>query len=250
QTGAPKKLSARGERLKKLEYDRRPSTILKVWANPPKPKEAAKPVEAQPAEVKPAEPAVAEPATPLDPEAQKKKDEAEAAKKKAAEAAAKAAAETKQIEEEVLALQRNVTLGDWTAVKDYFAKLTEDERKAGYEQLIASLQRGQQQPPPNVQQQGQMYIEKNRFGLPDVLGLVAAAPLPLAKEHFAKLGPILRQGLDAGLQLDTFVDALRPGLEQQDAPLDRRKLALLLAAAGQLVELNEFLPKLEEAEKS
>jgi len=245
QPGAPKKASARAERLKKLDYDRRPSTILKVWANPPKPKEEAKPVEA-----KPAEPAlaVAEPAQPLDPEAQKKKDEAEAAKKKAAEDSAKAAAETKLIEEEALALQRNVTLGEWAAVKDYLARLADDEKKAGYEQLISSLQRGQPQP-QNIPQQGQPYIEKNRFGLADVLGLLSAAPLPLAKEHFAKLGPILRQGLDAGLQLDTLVDALRPTLEQQDAQVDRRRLALLLAAAGELVALNEFLPTIDAAEQ-
>jgi hypothetical protein len=94
-----------------------------------------------------------------------------------------------------------------------------------------------------------MYIEKNRFGLADVLGLVAAAPLPLTKEHFAKLGPILRQGLDAGLQLDTVIGALRPSLEQKDAPLDRRKLSLLLAAANELAGLDEFLPTIEQAEK-
>jgi hypothetical protein len=240
QAGAPKKASARAAKLKTLEYDRRPSSILKAWANPPKPPKEA---EAKPAEPAAAAPAAAEAAKPLDPEAQRKKDEEEAAKKKAAE-------ETKAIEAEALALQRNVTLGEWGAVKDYLAKLSDDEKKAGYEQLLTSLQRGQQQPPPNVPQQGQAYIEKNRFGLPDVLGLVAAAPLPLAKEQIGKLGPILRQGLDSGLQLDTFVDALRPGLEQKDAQLDRRKLALLLAAAGQLVELNEFLPTLEEAEKS
>lgn len=246
QAGAPKKLSPRATKLKSLEYDRRPSSILKAWANPPKPK-----TEEKPAEVKPVEsaPAASEPAKPLDPEAQKKKDEEEAAKKKAAEEAAKAAAEAKAIDEEALALQRNVTLGDWAAVKDYLAKLSDDEKKAGYEQLLLSLQRGQQQPPPNVQQQGQMYIEKNRFGLADVLGLLSAAPLPLVKEHFAKLGPILRQGLDAGLQLDTLVDALRPRLEEQGAQVDRRRLALLLAAANELVALNEFLPTIEAAEK-
>ncbi|MBK7644577.1 MAG: hypothetical protein IPJ19_16285 [Planctomycetes bacterium] len=248
--GAAKKLSPRAEKLKKLEYDRRPSTSLKAWANPPKPKEAEQAAEAKPAEAAPSAPA--EPVAPekaLTPEELAKKAEAEAAAKKAAEEAAKNAAEAKAIDAEMAALQRNVTLGEWAAVKEYFAKLTEDEQKAGYDQLLASLVRGQMQPPPNVQQQGQLYIEKNRFALADVLGLLAADPLPLGKEQLAKLGQILRQGIDAGLQLDTLVDALRPGLDAKDSAVDRRKLALLLAGANQLVELNEFLPTIEEAEK-
>src|SRR6185436_14737513 len=69
--GAAKKPSARAAKLKTLEYDRRPSSILKAWANPPKPpKEEAKPAEAVPAPA----PVPAD-AKPLDPEAQKKKDE-------------------------------------------------------------------------------------------------------------------------------------------------------------------------------
>ena len=247
QAGPSKKSSPRAEKLKKLEYDRRPSTILKAWANPPKQKkEEEKPAEAKPAE---AAPTPAEPAKPLTPEEAKKKEEAEAAQKKAAEEAKQKAAEAKLIDEEMSALQRNVTLGDWAAVKEYFGKLTDDEKKAGYDQLLASLQRGQMQPPPGVQQQGQAYIEKNRFGLADMLGLVAAAPLPLAKEQLGKLGPILRQGLDAGLQLDTFVDGLRAGLDEKDAQVDRRRLAQLLAAANELVALHEFLPTIEVAEK-
>ena len=118
QAGPAKKSSPRAEKLKKLEYDRRPSTILKAWANPPKQKkEEEKPAEAKPAE---AAPTPAEPAKPLTPEEAKKKEEAEAAQKKAAEEAKQKAAEAKLIDEEMSALQRNVTLGDWAAVKEYF----------------------------------------------------------------------------------------------------------------------------------
>ena len=56
-SGPAKKLSPRAEKLKKLEYDRRPSSILKAWANPPKPKEEAKPVEAAKPGDAPASPA-------------------------------------------------------------------------------------------------------------------------------------------------------------------------------------------------
>src|SRR5258708_12022776 len=46
-SGPAKKLSPRAEKLKKLEYDRRPSSILKAWANPPKSKKE-EPTPAQP----------------------------------------------------------------------------------------------------------------------------------------------------------------------------------------------------------
>lgn len=267
------KPSPRAEKLKKLEFDRRPSTILKVWSTPQKPKEDAakpkpaeaaaaaqpaepKPVEAQPAESKPdaSQPAEAQPA---DPEAAKKaeaaakkKAEEDAKKQKAAEEAAKKAAEAKAIEEELAALQRNVTLGDWAAVKSYLAGLSDEEKKTGYEQLLASLARGPQQRPSNVQPQGQAYVEKNRFELADVLGLVSAAPQPLEKPQLQKLGLILRQALDSGTQLENLLAALRPTLEAKDAAVDTRKLALLLAGANELVALQEFVPALEFAEKA
>jgi len=99
ETKAPKKPTAREEKLKKLEYDRRPSAVLAAWSNPPKPPEEEKAADtaavAEP-ETPAAEPDAAqategdaEPAkdaAPLDEEAQKKADkEAEKeAKKKAA----------------------------------------------------------------------------------------------------------------------------------------------------------------------
>ena len=39
---SPKKPTPREEKLKKLDYDRRPSAVLAAWANPPKPEEDAK----------------------------------------------------------------------------------------------------------------------------------------------------------------------------------------------------------------
>ena len=41
---------------------------------------------------------------------------------------------------ELAALQRNVSLGNWPAVQDYLDKLPYDEAKAGYRQMLASLQ--------------------------------------------------------------------------------------------------------------
>jgi len=249
------KSSARLEKLKKLEFDRRPSAILTAWSTPPKPKDAksddkdndkkpdsavsaAKPVVGASAESKTNETEATraesgekneEPsATVKQPEsdhaekkpddaAEKKKAEAEAAKKKKGEEeAAKKAAEAKALEEELAAFQRHVTLGDWTWVRIYLAGLNEDEKKAGYDRLLQSLQQGPSQK-PNVPPPGQPYLEKNRFAPDDMLGLALAAPLKLTKENLSALGQILRQALDAGHQLDGFLAELRPRLDESKA---------------------------------
>ena len=40
---------------------------------------------------------------------------------------------------ELKSFQYDVTLGDWSAVKGFLSKLTKDEGKAAYDQLIQSL---------------------------------------------------------------------------------------------------------------
>ncbi|MCY2960350.1 MAG: hypothetical protein NTY35_09310 [Planctomycetota bacterium] len=320
---APKpsaKPSARQEKLKKLEYDRRPSAVLAAWANPKKPAaEDAKPAGSAPEEsagsaaveapssggsqagavvvLPPAtggavtvqgvaltpltvfsgssaaasttaatstapatSTAAVETAAPLDEEARlkaekeaekeaQKKAESEAKKKKSAEEAAQKAAEAKQIEAEMSALARNVTLGDWAAVKAYYGTLTEDERKAGFERMLQSLQQGPQKK-PNVPQQGQPYLEKNRFSPADVLGLADARCAKLEKAELDKLGAILRQALDQGHQIDGFLAEIAPRVGSDGFALDRRQLALILTAANELVRVGDWLPPFEEAEKA
>jgi len=146
------KSTPRLEKLKKLEYDRRPSAILAAWSTPPKAPEPEKPLEADKKEEGKQEEAAAP--TPTDPEAAKKTAEEAEKKKKKEEEAAKKAAEAKAIEEEAKVLQRNVTLGDWPAVKTYLAGIAENEGKAGYAQILKSLQKGPSQK-PNAPPQGQ-----------------------------------------------------------------------------------------------
>jgi hypothetical protein len=311
------------EKLKRVEYDRRPSAILAAWSTPPKSAgqltpptapelgsapdatagatpetgAAAKsgavagapmvvisraggavgavsiapaPATSVPAAAAPtgaaAAPAVpsttpssaaptdpSAPAAPgapgapgADPEAAKKA--AEEAAKKAAEEAAKKAAEAKALDQEILALQRNVTLGDWAAVKTYFAGLTDDEKKGGYERLLQSLQMGPQQK-PNVPNQGQPYLERNAFSPSDVVGLAAASPVPLTKKQFAPLGQILRQALDQGYQLEAFLSEIAPHLGEPGFAPDRRQLALILVQAREPLGMAELLPEFEQAEK-
>ncbi len=273
------------QKLQQVEYDRRPSAILAAWSTPPKPEAASElskdgipdasstDASSEPASVEGAadaavssevhseigvgtgatgaagtEPvAETDAAAPADPAAAEAAAKAAEAAKAAAEAAARMAAEAKAIEAEIAALQRNVTLGDWAAVKSYLAGLTDDEKKVGYERMLGSLKSGPMKRPNNVQQQGQPYIEKNRFSIGDVLGLAAAAPLELSKENLQLLGQILRQALDAGHQLEAFLAGLRPTLESEDSPVDRRELALILVGAGRDRALEGLLPTEGEA---
>jgi hypothetical protein len=253
--------SARQQKLKALEFDRRASAILAAWATPPKAPpppqaateetagaggdeaaavaeadadavveagDAAEAGEAAEGEVAPAEPAPPEAAS-------------------AAEEAARKAAEAKALEEELALFQRRVTLGEWEAVGAYLDGLSEDEGKEAYARLLDSLVKGPSQK-PNVPQPGQPYLEKNVFSPDDVAALAAAAPLPLAKEHIEKLGGILRQALDQGHQLDTFLSELKPQLGAADGGLDRRQLALVLVSAAEPLSLAELLPSADEAE--
>ncbi|MCC7011821.1 MAG: hypothetical protein IT454_04585 [Planctomycetes bacterium] len=191
-----------------------------------------------------------------DPDAAKKAEEAAQAKAaadeaaaKAKEAAEKAAAEAKAIDEELATLKRNVTLGDWPAVKSYLAGLADDEKKAGYEQILKSLQEGPRQR-PNVPPQGQQYIEKNVFSPADVLGLAAAAPLEISKENLALLGKILSQSLTQGHQLATFLATVKPRVDEEGFALNRRRMALVLVNANQAAAMGDYLPSFEEAEKA
>lgn len=252
------------DKLKRLEFDRRPSSILATWSTPPgEAVEPEKVLEGEPAagsgETEPKTSSEAKPAqapggapkdeAPLDEAALKKKSDQEAARKKKAEAEAKKKAEAKALEAELKRFQRSVTLGDWEAVRTYLATLTEAEQKVAYERLIQNLLQGPQQR-PNVPPQGQQFIEKNRFSPADVLGLAQAAPLEITKENLEKLGKILRLALDSGHQMEDFLAAARPGLEAAGTRLDRRALVRVLVGANETWHAGEFLPTPVEAEAS
>jgi hypothetical protein len=243
------KPTPRGERIKRNDYDRRPSTILKVWSTPLKPPETA--MTQAPEEVAPSEdqPPDSAPSAEEAPTSEAGKEDANKARNKAREEAAKKKAETAAIENEALAMQRMVTLGDWAGIKTYLATLkSKADKKVIYDHLLANLIKGPQQR-PDVPAQGQRYIEKNRFDPADVLGLAEASALELTKEQVAQLGLLLRQSLEQGNQLDSFLASLRPRMVDESFVLQRRALARLLAAASELVAMGEFLPSVEDAEQ-
>ncbi len=257
--------SARLQALQKLEFDRRASTQLSVWATPPKKPEEHKPAAEAPeapateapmpseAPTAPEEPAGPEGETPE--QAEKRLAAQAAAKLAATEAAAKAkeeaekkAAEAKAIVDEMAALTRNVTLGDWAAVKAYLATLTEAEAKGGYDRMLQSLLQGPQQR-PQVPQQGQMFVEKNQFSPEDIVGLAQAAPKKLEQASIATLGQLLRLSLDSGHQLESFLERIAPRLEEPNFGVDKRLLARLLVGANEPRFLAGLLPTQELAEK-
>jgi hypothetical protein len=161
-------------------------------------------------------------------------------------------------EVELSALQRHVTLGNWPAVKAYLAGLPEDEGKAGYQQLLNSLQRGPAPGGPGGGPPGgpggpggpmAQYAERNQFSPDDLVGLAASAPRGLDKDTLGPLGGILGRCLDGGAVVETVVARLRAEIAKPaGAALTRREAARLLAGAGQAADIAPFLPSPEVAE--
>ncbi len=137
----------------------------------------------------------------------------------------KAAALAKEME----AFQKDVTLGNWVAVKTYLASLPDEEAVAGYRQLLSSLQqrpgmggRGQGNPDeggPMAQTfdfdgpmmmggpAGMQFGERNVLSADDLLGLAAAAPNGTNAGAFPARGalagsPALIASAPTGIQKD------------------------------------------------
>ncbi len=212
---APTPDSPRMVRLKQLTFDRRPSAILKAWA--------------QRQEARPSDPKKPAP-TPLD--------------------------------RELHAFQKNVTLGNWPAVKTYLAGLPAAEARAGYRQILQSL-RGT--PPqgggmmggfpgrmirgPDGNLMPMSPPEQHAFTAEDVIGLAAAAPDGLDKDLIASLGTILRHALDAHTVPPDVVTRFKVEVEKKRGKpaLTARQAAQVLMAANEPISAGSFLPGLAQA---
>lgn len=248
--------SEREKQLVALTYDRRPSTILRVWSTPEEEEEEEGETEADEPEtaVEAAEEAEGteeveepepEPFGPPDAavvEARKQEEQAAAAAAEQERAAEEAAEFERRLEQ----VQRDVTLGEWPAVGEFLATLTEREGKAAFRQILTSLVEGPKEKPP-VPQQGKPYLEKNRISPGDVLGLAEACPVELEKGLLEKLGQLLAQALTAGHHLEAFLEDLEPRLGDEEFALSRRHVARLLTFAGRPFELGDYLPSADEA---
>jgi hypothetical protein len=154
--------------------------------------------------------------------------------------------------------QKNVTLGNWQAVKVYLAKLPASEGMAGYRQLLQSLQAiqpmqaGMPGPPGMVMgPMGPMprLPELNAFNVDDVIGLAAAAPFGLDPQSTTSLGAILRRALDGHTVASDAMARFKVEVDRGTgkAALSARQAAQVLMAAGEPISAGAFLPGLDQA---
>lgn len=225
------KESPRLVRLKSLTFDRRPSQILKAWA----PQPTANPPENTGAS-KPE-------ATKPDPKAL-------------------------ELEKELAAFQKMVTLGKWEEVKKYLAGLPEEEAKVAYRQILQSLQQilppSSTQPnlPPGVMVASpgnpnlQQFAEKHSVSVEDFIGIVAAvppsktAPTTLqARELVSQWSGLLGTVIGGGTLPEVIVTRLKMEVAKPDGKgvLTRRQVARLFLGAGLAEFAGDFLPTPTEA---
>ena len=261
--------------FKKLSFDRRPSSILKAWAEP-----ELKPYDPSEEEAEQqrgdqagggadgaTEPNVAEVAPQVVTVDGMSREDIErmlveqfgkpgggaapapGAAAEPGKAKAKTDLEQKQLQREMEMLQRDVTLGRWHKVREFLELLPEDGRKDAYETLLKKLPT----PPKNpaAQRVPAKLRETNRFEFEDALALAAVAPDGFDNKQIKLLVPLVKRALDSGSVSEELVRVLQleVGREAADQRLNRRQAALLLAGLGQEIELGVFLPTATEAEK-
>lgn len=175
------------------------------------------------------------------------------------------------IDVELKALQRHVTLGQWAEVKAYFAKLTEEESKAGFEQMLRSLAMGPvpMRPgmpggPEGLVMMGEMgsmpggmppggamaYAEKNQFAPDDLVGIAGCAPRKLEKSDLSLLGTITRQAVSSATVVEAIVRRFKDEAGKPKGALTRRQAAVILVQAGEADHVGELLPSLADARKA
>jgi hypothetical protein len=256
-------VTARLQKFKQTQFDRRPSSVIKAWAAPElKPYDPAE--EAEKAKEKGGAPSggteSAPAKEPISPEAVRQMvieevgvdpglpqpGDGKSAVGIAGTSEQQLAEKCQQRELEML--QRDVTLGRWQKVGEFFATFDEKQRKDVYEHFLRVLPNAppqqDQRIPPNLQ-------EKNSFAFEDAFALAGLAPGGFDKKQVPLLATIVRRALDSGSVLEELirlfgVECAKPEAEQR---IDRRKTALLLSAIGQEIEMGAFLPTAEEAEQ-
>ena len=244
------------QKIQQLTFDRRPSAILRAWSTP--------------REVALAEGTSGTPTNgPFPPgmsAAAIRRLQASGAMipnvAGAASPSSAPAAAADPFDRDLKALQLDVTLGDWEAVKGGLKKLEPEIAKAAYGQLLQSLSSG----PNNAgMMQGQIQVingvqvampppqhftlERNVFSNPDVLALARVSPTAFDKERIPPLGQVLRQAIEQGNAVEDFVARAREEVKkpEKEAALTERQAALLLFAAGNPLEAGAFLPAFDKA---
>ena len=234
------------QKFLKLKFDRRLSNVLKTRATPPEPPEAEPIVEEKTSD------------QPTTTDAEAKSSESETA----TPSKPKEDPIDKQIDEEFKAFQRQVVLGEWSAIGEYIStKFAETDRKKAYQHLLRGLMRP---PPPARPQSGAVppipgqpprsganpkILEQQYLDLNDIAGLADASPLPLDRELIQLLTPLLSQAFARGDFVDDLLITLRSGTKRLggDDPELKRAAARLLISVNKAAEAGEFLPTPQQA---
>ena len=222
--------------LQSLEFDRRPSSILKLWASP-------KPAETPTVQPQPNPPTPAPEPTPTpnpDPAAAER-----------AAAAAKVRADFLQFRAALSQLKRTVTQGDWSAVQTALQTLPEPDREQVYDRLLQSLLQGPASAPKN--RMNQMIGEKNLVRAADLVELIELCPAStLSDSRRSQLGSLAASSADEGESATALAETFRARLsvDTPNRKLTQDVAAAILLAAGRLEDCLSFLPTLDSASAS
>ena len=285
---AAKRKKERLTQLRKLNFDRRPSSILKAWSTPPGEEEETKQEEEKAIEVtiKTTEGFVIRgilrdktdeqmtvdtldgrrfviPQDIVDEFSEDQVEETEPTEpteeqKKQQEQAEKLAEEKKAFNASVAKFQRDVTLSEWAEVKEFLSSFDEEVGKATYTRLLQSLLTGPgKQPPkpgmpapPPVPSSLRQYVEKNVFTNEDLIALADCAPYELSDAEIRSFSGILRNALTQGNVLEELLASLQAYVKSDDARISKRQVAKVLLAANQPLKLVDFLPSLDDAKQN
>ena len=276
-TAAKAPPSPRLAALMQATFDRRPSAMLKAWAkgapeplpeNPPPDAKAeqAKTDEPQPSDGAPPTNEVPPPVTeapPVDdahasnPPALEVTDKPAVTESTASPSDAKppskpdplkAAWEQKRIARDIEILQHDVALGHWDKLGAFLAVLPETERLDGYARILTVLPLVPPQPNQNNGLPSNLR-EQCRFSFDDLLAIWRNAPASPERKHVELLEPIVRRAFAEGHVNEELIAKLREAVavEAKDARITRRGVAWLLVKLGQEIDLDGFLPTVEEA---
>lgn len=177
------------------------------------------------------------------------------AQKEQQEKAEKNAEEKKAFDASVKQFERNVTLGEWAEVKQFLASFDEELGQAAYTRMVQSLLAGPgRQPPqpgmpapPPVPANLRRYMETNSFSIEDFIAIAGAAPYEITDVDMVALSGILRHTLDQGSVLQELVRSLKDYSNGSDANLTANQIARLILGANEPLGLIDFLPSLAEA---
>jgi hypothetical protein len=144
--------------------------------------------------------------------------------------------------------RRDVVLGRWDKVQEFFATLPQGSSGEAYQQLVGKLAAPVQiAPPPELIAQGAKPHNQSAYLAPaDILGLAAASPVAPQKKQIQLLAKLLPKDPRPPKE---FFETLKSGVQHfggSDAA-NRRRAAEFLMESGFVKDAGEFLPDLAEA---